>query len=143
MNKILLAGAVAVFAAAAGYLYTSRTGPDLAAPDTVPGGAIVTVALPETLTDQERMGKTAFEAVCAACHGENAAGKQGFGPPLVHRIYEPSHHADMAFHLAAERGVRAHHWTFGDMPPQPGLTRADVTAIVAYVRTLQRANGIM
>lgn len=37
----------------------------------------------------------------------------------------------------------AHHWTFGDMPPQTGLTRADVVAIVTYVRELQRANGIL
>lgn len=29
------------------------------------------------------------------------------------------------------------------MPPQTGLTRADVAAIVTYVRALQRANGIL
>lgn len=69
-------------------------------------------------------------------------GKQGFGPPLVHKIYEPSHHGDAAFQVAAAQGVRAHHWRFGNMPPQDGVTAGDVTAIIAYVRELQRANGI-
>ncbi len=48
----------------------------------------------------------------------------------------------MAFYLAAQNGVRAHHWKFGDMPPQDGLTKADVAGIVTYVRELQRTNGI-
>ena len=88
------------------------------------------------------LGQRAFDAVCADCHGENAAGKMGFGPPLVHKIYEPSHHADMSFVLAVQNGVRAHHWQFGDMPAQSGLTQADVGGIITYVRELQRASGI-
>ena len=81
-------------------------------------------------------------AVRATCHGTDASGRMGYGPPLVHRIYEPSHHGDMAFLIAAQRGVKSHHWPFGDMPPQEGLTQGDVKSIVAYVRELQRANGI-
>ncbi len=63
-------------------------------------------------------------------------------PPLVHKFYEPNHHGDMAFVLAAKNGVRAHHWKFGDMPPVKGVTQGDVLNIVAYVRALQRENGI-
>jgi len=48
----------------------------------------------------------------------------------------------MAFHLAVQNGVRAHHWKFGNMPAQDGLTRSDVNTIVAYVREVQQANGI-
>jgi hypothetical protein len=48
----------------------------------------------------------------------------------------------MSFVLAVKNGVRAHHWRFGDMPPVDGLTQSDVMNIVAYVRELQRANGI-
>ena len=103
---------------------------------------MVAVTLPDTLSPEGTMGKRAFDAVCADCHGENAAGKMGIAPPLIHKIYEPSHHGDMAFQMAAANGVRAHHWKFGDMPPQPGVTRADVTSIIAYVREVQRANGI-
>ena len=75
------------------------------------------------------------------CHGENATGTEQ-GPPLVHKIYEPGHHADASFYRAVERGVRSHHWPFGNMPPIPGVSRKDVTRILAFVRELQRANGI-
>ena len=106
------------------------------------GDAMVEVSLPAKLSDRASLGKQAFDAVCADCHGENAAGRMGFGPPLVHRIYEPSHHGDATFQMAAAKGVRAHHWRFGNMPPQPQVTPGDVRAIIDYVRTLQRANGI-
>ena len=72
----------------------------------------------------------------------NAVGQDGVAPPLVHKIYEPSHHGDESFQRAAAVGVRAHHWSFGDMPAVEGITRGDVTMIVAYIRELQRANGI-
>ena len=64
------------------------------------------------------------------------------GPPLVHKLYEPGHHTDAAFYRAATQGVVSHHWSFGNMPPVPGVSRRSVTKIVAYVRALQRANGI-
>lgn len=99
------------------------------------------VVLPAAFSDQAKMGERVFNAVCAACHGAAAAGTD-VGPPLVHRIYEPSHHGDHAFEMAVANGVRAHHWTFGDMPPQPALTRADLNTVIAYIRELQRANGI-
>lgn len=105
------------------------------------GGPLVEVAVPE-LPAQAIAGRDLFQANCAACHGDNAGGREGFGPPLVHKIYEPNHHGDGAFLMAAFQGVRAHHWPFGDMPPVPAVTNADVEKIVAYVRTLQKANGI-
>ena len=39
-------------------------------------------------------------------------------------------------------GVRSHCWKFGNMPAIENLPRPDVTAIVVYVKELQRANGI-
>ncbi len=86
-------------------------------------------------------GKSLFARHCMRCHGPEAGGTR-IGPPLVHRIYEPSHHADAAFFLAVKRGVRSHHWKFGDMPPVPGLGPEEVALIVQYVRRLQRAAGI-
>ncbi|GGK54813.1 c-type cytochrome [Salinarimonas ramus] len=106
----------------------------------VPSATVVDVAVP-ALSAQAERGAAAFAANCTACHGANAAGSES-GPPLVHRIYEPSHHADGSFHIAVRQGVRAHHWGFGDMPPQPHVTNAEVADIVAYVRELQHANGI-
>jgi len=102
---------------------------------------LVSVTVP-VLGGAAKIGETAFNAKCASCHGANAAGQDGVAPPLVHKIYEPSHHCDGAFLMAAQNGVRAHHWPFGDMPPVEGVTQGDVKNIVAYVRALQRENGI-
>lgn len=95
-------------------------------------------ATPPELAEGERL----FAANCARCHGPSATGTDQ-GPPLVHVIYEPNHHSDAAFQMAAMNGVRAHHWSFGDMPPVPGVTPEQVTEIVAYVRWLQRQAGII
>ena len=93
------------------------------------------------LTAEQKTGRVLFDANCAACHGPNASGSDQ-GPPLVHKIYEPSHHGDMAFLLAARQGVRAHHWRFGNMPAIEGVADTEVIQITAYIRALQRANGI-
>lgn len=106
------------------------------------GAPIVAVALPAEHSPEAQIGKRAFEAKCADCHGADAAGRNGFGPPLVHKIYEPGHHGDMAFLVAVRNGVRQHHWDFGNMLPVEGLTDADVAYIVRYVRELQAENGI-
>ncbi|MFT7448634.1 MAG: mono/diheme cytochrome c family protein [Glaciecola sp.] len=128
-----------------GFWWTGPNGNDVVASmdATGPtGAALVDVAVPETFSTNAEIGKLAFDAKCAACHGANAAGQDGVAPPLVHKIYEPNHHGDASFLLAAKNGVRAHHWRFGNMPPVEGLTDGDVKMIVAYVRELQRANGI-
>lgn len=105
------------------------------------GAPLVQVTVPD-LSAEASAGEALFNANCATCHGTNAAGQEGVAPPLVHVIYEPNHHGDAAFHMAAQRGVRAHHWPFGDMPPVDGIDGEDIDKIVAYVRLLQRANGI-
>lgn len=86
-------------------------------------------------------GKPIFEKNCASCHGIDLKGTDK-GPPFLHRVYVPSHHADVAFQLAAKNGVRAHHWKFGDMAPVPGVTPDQVAHITAYVRMIQRRAGI-
>jgi mono/diheme cytochrome c family protein len=86
-------------------------------------------------------GESLYVAGCAGCHGIAGAGTSK-GPPLAHIVYEPGHHGDAAFELAVRNGVRAHHWRFGDMPPQPGVPPAAVADIVAYVRWVQRERGI-
>lgn len=86
-------------------------------------------------------GKPLFEKNCASCHGVDLSGTDK-GPTFLNRVYEPSHHGDVAFQLAAKNGARAHHWKFGDMPPVPGVTPDDVAHITAYVRMHQRKAGI-
>jgi mono/diheme cytochrome c family protein len=94
-------------------------------------------ALPSELKE----GEAKFNTFCSPCHGAKGSGTTQ-GPPLVHKIYEPNHHADMAFQRAAAQGVRAHHWQFGDMPKIEGVTPEDVTQITGYIRWLQRQAGI-
>lgn len=103
--------------------------------------ALAEVRVP-SLSAVATQGKGIFDANCAACHGQNGAGVDGAGPPLVHIIYEPSHHADIAFYMAVKQGVRAHHWRFGNMPPVTDVSEVETTKIIAYIRELQRANGI-
>lgn len=99
------------------------------------------VAIAQRTPDEFAAGKAAFESICATCHGPAANGTEQ-GPPLAHQIYEPSHHADIAFQLAVQNGVRAHHWRFGDMAAIPGVSQEQIAAITAYVRWLQRQIGI-
>ena len=90
---------------------------------------------------QINQGKSLFSRNCMRCHGPEAKGTR-IGPPLVHKYYEPSHHGDGAFFLAVTRGVKSHHWKFGDMAPVPGVAPEEVALIVQYVRWLQRMAGI-
>ncbi len=140
--------AVALVGASAWFF--ARNAPDaspLQTVETAPttsGAALVEVRLPATLSEQAARGKTYYDAVCASCHGANAAGQDGIAPPLVHKIYEPSHHGDAAFLVAVRNGTRQHHWSFGPMVPvQQKLTDGEIAAITRYIRELQRENGIM
>lgn len=110
------------------------------APGDAPDSSVA-VAVPDRLSPVAMEGKAVFDEVCAACHGANASGTDQ-GPPLVHDIYNPGHHADFSFVRAVQQGVRAHHWRFGNMPPQPGVSEQEVERVIRYVRELQRANGI-
>lgn len=140
-RPVILGGAAAL--ALAGYLAVSVFRPTPAEDDGGPaGGPLAQVTVPRDLSENARLGQRVFDAKCAACHGVNAAGRNGAGPPLVHRIYEPSHHGDAAFLLAARNGVRAHHWDFGNMLPVEGITDAEIGYVTRYVRELQAANGI-
>jgi len=102
--------------------------------------ANTSVTLPD-LSGTAAEGAELFTQYCVACHGESGGGSDA-GPPLIHKIYEPNHHADQAFLVAALYGVRQHHWQFGNMPPVEGISQDEVIKIVSYVRAVQRANGI-
>ncbi len=98
----------------------------------------------------EPQGRSSFEGIdgavlfgqaCASCHGAKLEGTAD-GPPFIDSIYRPGHHADAAFLLAVRRGVRSHHWNFGNMPQIEGLSDEQVAVIVEFVRDRQRGAGI-
>ena len=131
---LLAVVAWAAFGVVAALVIVSRTAEE----DT---GVTVQVT-PAALSDEAKQGEAVFNANCMECHGPNAAGTK-LGPPLIHDIYQPGHHSDKAFYLAAAAGVRAHHWPYGDMPAQPQVSEAEVGLIIRYIRELQEANGIV
>ena len=107
------------------------------------GEPIANVLVPDQISDLGLLGKNIFELKCQSCHGINAAGRHEMGPPLVHKIYEPSHHSDQSFYRAVALGVKSHHWSVCNMAAVEGLRKGDVKAIISYVRELQRENGIL
>jgi mono/diheme cytochrome c family protein len=96
---------------------------------------------PETFEPDAATGSSLFAAHCAVCHGPEALGTEQ-GPPLIHRIYEPSHHSNLAFYRAIALGVHQHHWEFGDMPPVPGVSGEDAAYIISWIRQQQQLAGI-
>ncbi len=94
-----------------------------------------------SVPSQFQTGAESFVASCSECHGAEALGTDQ-GPPLVHIYYEPNHHPDEAFMMAAQIGVRQHHWAFGDMPPVENVADEELQPIIDYVRYLQREAGI-
>ncbi len=96
---------------------------------------------PADLSSTAEKGRIAFNQDCAICHGRDAKGGDG-GPPLIHKVYEPSHHGDDSFRRAVQRGVQQHHWQFGNMPSQPQVSPDSVESIIVFVREAQRAAGI-
>lgn len=86
-------------------------------------------------------GAPLYAERCAGCHGSDLKGTHQ-GPPMLHKVYEPSHHGDRAFQAAVRYGVRAHHWKFGDMAPVQGVMADDVAHITAFIRYEQRKVGI-
>lgn len=85
-------------------------------------------------------GAKIYAAKCASCHGSDLRGTR-MGPSHLSQVYEPGHHSDESFRAAIAKGAEAHHWSFGDMPPIPGMTPDEVTAVIAYVREVQRREG--
>lgn len=101
----------------------------------------VVIKLP-ALSGASKRGQILFNENCASCHGVNASGTEQ-GPPLIHDIYNPGHHGDGAFYAAIRRGVRQHHWPYGNMPPQPHVSNVMMADILRFIRETQVENGIL
>ena len=105
----------------------------------VPAGPVITDT--DQVPAEHRQGYSRFFALCSGCHGAFARGTEQ-GPPLLHDLYKSYHHSDRAFRRAISSGVEQHHWYFGDMPPVPAATSDDSQRIVAFLRWLQKTEGM-
>lgn len=118
--------------------------------------AVVALAMVLTACSTERAGsnqsdrpsKTAagangvvlYEQHCGGCHGVDLKGTDR-GPSQLSVVYALDHHPDESYRSAIANGVRAHHWSFGDMAPVKGLSADQVDAIIGYIRVQQREHG--
>lgn len=143
MNKINIGIFLSFFFIAASYFYIFSNNEKVGSTELEEAQPIEIVLVPDQISEWGLLGKNIFQHKCQSCHGINAAGRHEIGPPLVHKIYETSHHSDKSFYRAIALGVKAHHWPFGNMAAVEGLTQGDVKAIISYVRELQRENGIL
>lgn len=98
---------------------------------------------PAASTPEARLaqGEELFQANCATCHGQDLQGTF-VGPPLLHEIYGPDQLADDDIRAAVANGVTPKNWDFSGMPAFPKLDTDDVEALIAYVRSSQRAAGM-
>lgn len=85
-------------------------------------------------------GAELYAANCASCHGADLGGTER-GPSQLSIVYEPNHHGDASYRSAIANGVNQHHWTFGNMPPIPGLDDTEVDAIISFIRSEQTRRG--
>lgn len=130
IRKFLLAAAL-LATAAAGFATAATAGSDVIFENPVE---------PE-MTARLPIGKLNFDLYCSSCHGKTARGSDK-GPTFISRIYHPGHHGDQAFLTAPKRGAKAHHFTFGDMKPVEGVTDAQLSSILEYIRAVQKANRL-
>ena len=139
MNKRLLILGVTVFLTACGNQDANNTsrGNGHKMGDQTQKVAVKTPKIPF----KYGVGRTKYREMCSSCHGQWGEGTEQ-GPPLMHSFYEPSHHGDGSFYNAVLKGVKAHHWKYGDMPPVQGATTKDVDRILPFLRWLQQQNGI-
>lgn len=61
---------------------------------------------------------------------------------MIHACRDRSILVLAALLLVPKRGVRAHHWPYGDMPPVEGVADARIEKIVLHRRAPRRANNI-
>ncbi len=85
-------------------------------------------------------GLVAFAGECARCHGRLAEGTER-GPNLIHADYGPRVRTDAQFRRAVREGMPARRG-YGAMPPIEGVSERRLERMIAFLRELQRVNGI-
>jgi mono/diheme cytochrome c family protein len=88
-------------------------------------------------------GEQLFQQSCSACHGMDGTGVAGLGKDLTTSTFTRSLSDEELLQFTKEGRPSGHpdNTTGIDMPPKggnPALTDAQLTDIIAYMRTLER-----
>lgn len=86
-------------------------------------------------------GAALYEQHCGGCHGVDLKGTDR-GPSQLSVVYAPDHHPDESYRSAIANGVKAHHWSFGDMAPVKDLSPDEVDELISYIRAQQDQHGL-
>ena len=101
------------------------------------GGDPQAVASPDVVLGEQRYAQR-----CAMCHGADLRGSR-IGPSHLSSVFGPEQTTDAMFADAIRNGGRSGRFPQYDaMPAVPGLSNHEITSIIAYVRSVQRAQGL-
>ena len=88
-----------------------------------------------------QLGGIAYAKECTECHGRTARGTVR-GPNLIHPDYGPGKRSDAQFSQALREGKQARRAGYLDMPAVQDRSERNLKQLVAFLREVQRANGI-
>lgn len=128
---VVVVGVVALIIAACGGGRTAPTVADGGGDGGGGGGDAVAIAA----------GKTLYDGSCVACHADGGVGVEGLGKPLVGSEFVAGlNDSDLLEFLTVGRDTSDPLNTSGIAMPakggNPSLTEADLTNIVAYLRSI-------
>ena len=86
-------------------------------------------------------GRIAFAEECAGCHGRLAGGTER-GPDLIQPAYGRRARSDAQFRRAVREGMPARRGGYGEMPAVKGVSERRLDRMIAFLREVQRVNGI-
>jgi mono/diheme cytochrome c family protein len=92
---------------------------------------------PGPVPAEHAAGAELFLAACTGCHGRAGSGFGG-GPPLLDTLYLAPGFPDSAIRRAVLAGAPRRRWDFDDMPAVRTVRPHEVSAIVGYIRWVQR-----
>jgi mono/diheme cytochrome c family protein len=87
-------------------------------------------------------GRDLYDNACAWCHGFDMRGTER-GPAHLSELYGPERAADSVFRAAIANGAAQKNWEFGPMAAVAGLSDAEVSDIIAYIRQTQDQQGLI
>lgn len=96
----------------------------------------------EVVVGDPEAGKTHYQSLCSACHGQDAKGLPNLGKDLTSSEFlkTKTDREFVEFIITGRPSSDPENTTGIDMPPRggnPALTDEDIADIVAYVRTLE------